>query len=431
MNCNIKTFKINITPPIGNVLCGGLHGPSKYKETDLHFRGVILTFDEKPIVIGALDFCLLDNESHAQMTKTIADAAGTDLEKVSVHTVHQHDVPLVDEWTHKLLDKYDVHLSDWNYWEEVLKNTDQAIRKLSSEAGTEITHYNISKSKVFQFASNRRIKTKNGMQWRATKCQDKKLKSYATGKIDPYLRQCSFYDTNQELIVSLNFYATHPQVANNRDAISDDAPGYALRQMESAFPKAFHVYFNGCGADLGNAKYASPDREEDIQVFGTKLFHAMKRCQQEIKLKPLDKIEWISHSFPVPIKEVKKTKEELEAIITSKDCSSVEKYISGLNLNVLEKGIKEYPFKVSSLKLPDSRMMFLPAEMFIEYQIYCQSIMKDEELLVAAYGDGFLAYIPQDEDFEWGGYELNEDWNWVKPGIEKLLKEELTKFCKQ
>ena len=65
--------------------------------------------------------------------------------------------------------------------------------------------------------------------------------------------------------------------------------------------------------------------------------------------------------------------------------------------------------------------------MFLTYQKYCLEKFSGKTC-VAAYGDGFIGYVPEDSDFALGGYEITGAFQLLKPGCEKLIKSEIDKI---
>ena len=69
----------------------------------------------------------------------------------------------------------------------------------------------------------------------------------------------------------------------------------------------------------------------------------------------------------------------------------------------------EYPMHL--LRIGPARVLFVPGEPFVEFQLYVQSLIPDAFIAVAANcSDNFL-YIPTAEAFAQGGYEV-ESFRW-------------------
>ena len=80
----------------------------------------------------------------------------------------------------------------------------------------------------------------------------------------------------------------------------------------------------------------------------------------------------------------------------------------------------EEPIELSALGIGPARILHLPGESMIEFQLYAQRIMPDAFVAVAAYGDCGPGYICTEKAFEEGGYEPTDSL--VAPESEALLK---------
>ena len=93
----IAMFQTDVTPPIGTPLCcGGGVKPAMTIVDPLSARGVILFGAGKPIVLVAVDWVGIAGQGWDELRSAIANAAETDAERVTVHTLHQHDAPEYD-----------------------------------------------------------------------------------------------------------------------------------------------------------------------------------------------------------------------------------------------------------------------------------------------------------------------------------------------
>src|SRR5262245_29598027 len=100
----VATFQVDVTPPIGSPLCCSAGVKPAEKIVDpLSARGIILYGGAKPIVLTAVDWEGIANEGWDEWRRTIAAAAGTDIDHVSVHTLHQHDAPGYDPSADRIL----------------------------------------------------------------------------------------------------------------------------------------------------------------------------------------------------------------------------------------------------------------------------------------------------------------------------------------
>ena len=421
MNVSIQTFQVDITPPLGAYLCLGLNAQCTGIESAIYLRGAILSEQDRSYVLVAADLSLLCGRSHYELRSCIAEVLSIAVEQVIVQTVHQHDVPGVDEDVHAVLSGVGLHMHDANYLQRVLEETAAASLRAYQERGRVVSTMRIGEAAVQDYASNRRIYHDGVLQTRFSKCQDPELKALPLGNIDPLLRQTAFYDDEDNLILTLNTYATHPQVADRRGLISGDAPGYALQRLQEEFPDAQHMYFTGCAANITNGKFAGPNSTDDIQRFGDKLFAAMCSSLEQAKPVALDTVQFVSSQCMLPLREGRASDQELREQLQNEEGSVLSRYLAAKRIYMQDNDLRSYPFSVSRLSLGIVHWYFLPAEMFLEYQQYISHLHGDESVLVAAYGDAFLAYVPTAEAFEHGGYEIT--FSYVERDCEQRIRQ--------
>src|SRR5438445_5017420 len=89
----IATFQVDATPPMGDPLCFGLCHPASRVDDRLTARGVILLNAGHPIVLCAIDWVEIASRGYDQICEDLAKAAGTGVDRVALHTLHQPDTP--------------------------------------------------------------------------------------------------------------------------------------------------------------------------------------------------------------------------------------------------------------------------------------------------------------------------------------------------
>ena len=77
---------------------------------------------------------------------------------------------------------------------------------------------------------------------------------------------------------------------------------------------------------------------------------------------------------------------------------------------------------VTCLDLGPARIVHLPGEAVVEYQLFAQQISPDRFTAVAAYGDYGTGYICLEEHYREGGYEASQRASRVSPQTEPILK---------
>jgi hypothetical protein len=84
------------------------------------------------------------------------------------------------------------------------------------------------------------------------------------------------------------------------------------------------------------------------------------------------------------------------------------------------------PIEITCLDWGKAKLLHLPGEPFIEYQLHAQKVRPDEFVCVAGYGDGGPGYIPTAHAYLEGGYEPTVAL--AAPESEKILREAMRKL---
>src|SRR5262245_61923973 len=101
----LTTFTADLTPQLGHPCIGGGIASVPKIDEPLFAHGSILLGYGKPIVICGIDWCEIRNDAYERWCSVLADAAGTETERVLVACLHQHDAPVADLEAERILKK--------------------------------------------------------------------------------------------------------------------------------------------------------------------------------------------------------------------------------------------------------------------------------------------------------------------------------------
>lgn len=411
----IGDFKVNITPPVG--ACVGFGHKAESIRDPLFARGIILDDEISRIAIVSLDYCVLVHSAYEELRSALARAVGTIPDQVVIHCIHQHDAPLVDFEAAKYLHVAD----DYCWWQEVVANCSRAAGKAANNLHR-VAIVGTASYLVNGYASNRRVVMPDGtLVTRYSRCADEKIRNAPVGNIDPFLRTVAFGAEDGEILASMSFYATHPQVANTNDKFSADAPGETMRLLGDN--NGMNVFFTGCGGNVTAGKYSSLDTEANLVVFGKKLADAIENNINNLDWQFVDNIGWQSNSFEFPRRKLDR-KQLLEKMQENPNDAS-----SAALLGVMD--FKTFQYTLYKLKLGDITMFFLPSELFVEYQLYINSLYPDDFVAVAANCRDDFFYCPLASDFKHSeGYETN-NFCYTSEEFEEKFKTAAKKLAKK
>lgn len=422
----LAVFDVDTTPPVGSMMA---YDPVKAQgELGLRGRGVILLGAGEPMVLCVLDWIGISNEGHDVFRQRLAEAAGTTPQRVTVHTVHQHDAPECDFGAERVLRERGLPLGRYesSFAHVVLERLTAAIHTSLNESKP-VTHLGLGQAEVREVASNRRILGADGKvrATRYTSTKDAALRAEPEGTIDPVVSLISFWDGGKPLAV-LSYYACHPQSYYRTGIANPDFPGIArfLRQQE--VPNALHVHFNGAGGNIGAGKY-NDGSHETRWVLAQRLADTMKRAWETTEKFPLTSNDVGWEVVPISLPPAAHLQEsELEAAMRGpdKDLQSG----AAAQLAWLQRCQAGHRTELSCLRLGQARVLHMPGELFVEYQLAAKQMRRDLFIAMAAYGDYGPGYIGTALAYEQGGYETGPRASNVAPCVEAVLLRSLRRL---
>jgi len=305
---------------------------------------------------------------------------------------------------------------DGTFAREIIMRIKTAIKNSVVNAQP-VTHIGLGKAPVYEVASNRRILGADGTVrgTRFTTCLDSSLRAEPEGVIDPMVSLVSFWNNNQPLAV-LSFYATHPQSYYRTGIANPDFPGIARFMRQLAIPDALHIHFNGAGGNLGAGKY-NDGSHINRGILAERLADGMKRAWDNTKRELItpDSVRWNFESIALP---PAKYLMELQDSIKNGDSLLLRKNADSMAwLKRCQEGKK---INISCLTLRQARILFMPGELFVEYQLAAKAERPDLFVTMAAYGDYAPGYICTAIAYEQGGYEAGVASN-VTPEAETIV----------
>ena len=415
----LATFRADVTPPIGHPLCAGWYSTALGITDPLDALGVILFSDDSPVVLCALDWAELSNRSHMQWCRTLADAAGTSAERVVVNCTHAHCAPWPDEEAQRLLAAYpDVpQVMDPAWCDKALRRVADAVRSACAKV-VPFTHIGIGEAPVEQVASNRRILGPDGtikaVRW--TKTVDASVRAEPEGLIDPLRKTLSFWNDSRKL-ASLHFYAVHPTSYDNDRMVTSEFVGLARERRHAEEPDVMHIYFTGCAGNITAGKY-NDGAIGNRPVLSERIYRGIVDSEIDVERIPVCRFDW--RVEPVSLMPREDMNEpDLLALIADDSQSGGARNRAAIMLASLRR--QDVPTLLSYLDF-DTRagILNLPAESFIEYQLFAQQQLPQSFVAVSAYGDCGPGYICMEASYAEGGYEPTDSF--VSPQCESTMK---------
>lgn len=420
----LSTFDIDVTPPVGSQLAYD----TEINKWDLGLRakGIILLGAGKPILVCAVDWLAIGNEGMDAFKDALAAAAGTTSQRVTVNVLHQHDAPRYDAGAEQILLKAGIDPAlinptnfDGTFAREAIRQLTVAVRN-SLNHTQPVTSLGLGQATVYKVASNRNIYGADGKvrATRYTTTKDSGIRAEPEGLIDPQLSLVSFWNEDKPVAV-LSYYATHPQSYYRTGIPNPDFPGIARFYRQLAVPDALHIHFNGAGGNIGGGKYNDGSHINRL-ILAERLADGMKRAWDATKREAItaNDVDWILEPVSLPpAKYLYKMQEDLvkDNSLLLKNSENARKMAW---LRRYEAGKK---IDIACLKLKNARILHMPGELFVEYQLAAKAERSDLFVAMAAYGDMGPGYIGTAVSYEKGGYEVSELASNVAPAVENVL----------
>ncbi len=416
----LATFDVDATPPLGAPMA---YDPvRRVDELTLRCRGIVLLGAGEPIVLCAVDWIGIANGGQDAFRDALAQAAGTTRQRVAVHALHQHDAPGCDFTAERIIHELGLAnygRSDGDFHRQVMERTAEAIRR-GLPSAQPVTHVGFGVADVQEVASNRRILGTDGkvraVRYTATK--DAALRAEPVGVIDPQVSLISFWN-DEAPVAALSYYACHPQSYYRTGVPSPDFPGIARFIRGQAEPETLHVHFNGAGGNIGAGKYNDGAKENRLTL-ATRLADGMQQAWTSTEKSPLtpQNVGW----QVIPVQLAPATHLKRSQLIADLQTEPARGYISKADqLAWLERCEMGELIDIACLRLGQVRILHMPGELFVEYQLAAKQMRPDLHVAMAAYGEYGPGYIGTAVAYEEGGYETGPNASNVSPAAEQVL----------
>jgi hypothetical protein len=449
----VSVFRVDATPPLGTPVAYAL---ARKIEDPLTARGIVLLGVGQPIVLCAVDWIGIANGGHDAWRESLAQAVGTSADRVAVHVLHQHDGVRCDFAAEELLAPHGLigKRFDVPFVRQTIANVAQAA-KASLDTAQPVTHLGVGEAKVEKVASNRRLLGPNGRVAIARSSsyripepilsrlnEEAKRQGYELsasrveealaapeGVIDPLLKLLTFFDGDRPL-VSLSYYATHPQSYFGQGDVTAEFVGLARTEHERSQGGRPLIHFNGASGNVAAGKYNDGTPAMRV-VLTQRMSDGMRRAwdaTQKVSLTAAD-CEWRVHPVALPVAPHLDAA-KLRATLNNAQASEAERLTAAGKLAYVLRRQQGIPIELSCLKLGRVYVVQMPGELFVEYQLAAQQMRPKDTVCMAAYGDVGTGYIGTEIAYSQGGYETQPSSSNTAPHVERVLMDGLRVLLK-
>jgi len=387
----LACFQADVTPPLGHPLLAGTIEPAREVVDRLEARGVVFTGGGPSVVLVAVDWCEIRNAAHDRWRAVLAGAANTTPDRVLVATLHQHDTPVMDTGAQEILDSAGViggRLCDAAFHEAALSRVASTLRR-SLAATQPITHLGTGLGEVRDLACNRRAQYPGGTVNfdRSAIVTDPAVQALDPGLTDPTLRMLTFWNGGKP-ICAVSAFAVHPITTYGKGGVSADFAGGARELWRKAYPEIPHLYFTAAAGDVTAGKYTNGDPRRR-PVLAQRLFSGMEAAWKATARTPLERIAARTVPLPAP----PRNEPGFTAADYQREIAGPAIPFSTKALNAMGLSWGGRPLDLPVLDFGHAKLLLLPGETFVQYQLWAQALRPDQFLLTLGYGDAAAGYI--------------------------------------
>jgi len=377
----IASGKIEITPKKSMPMAGyTLRKGNSEGLLDPLYARILYIEEEKPAVLISLDLIRVDNDLYLEISKEVSRNLGVPRENVFVSATHTHSGPEVSTsfWNSVELDDENVRLV--NEYRAFLV---ERIRVLVEELQPKPKELYAGRANIKGVASNR---------------------VSPEGPVD---RECVSLFSGSEAIV-LNF-ACHPTVlsAENRK-FSGDLAGAITSFFEPSFRTA--MFLNGAAGNI-STRFTRKEQTPDEVLRLARLFYgqvapSLDRASEvdgevnvewknlRLKLRDLPSLKTVEKLEEEAFRQWKNSLNASLPVRRMYESNYLGVKILKHRLSSLE-GLRRINFRIAKMNIGRSLVaLFVPAELFVEYQIAVKRASSYRYTMLAGYSNGYWGYIP-------------------------------------
>jgi hypothetical protein len=208
--------------------------------------------------------------------------------------------------------------------------------------------------------------------------------------------------------------------------LSIDFVGFARERLEKQ-QQAFQLYFSGCSGNVTAGKYNDGSDAARAELT-ERLWAAMDAASHATKYAPVAKIGWRTAALRLPPRQDQGFGlAENQAVVADAQASPNARMSAAGHAAFHRRA--DRPIELSLLELGAVRVLHLPGEPFVEFQLHAQQAAPQCLVAVAGYGDGGPGYLCTAKSYTEGGYEPTATM--LAPAAEAILQNAITELLRE
>ncbi|MCD6321512.1 MAG: hypothetical protein J7L77_00660 [Clostridiales bacterium] len=410
--------KIKITPKNSIPMGGNVRKDNKSRgvHDDLFCNVLMLNDGATEICLMGFDFVGLKYTTCNDIKKRVSKVTGIPTDNMTTWGTHTHSGPdtcmRMYNGIEKIIDEY----LDW-VAAEVAKGCEK-IHKTYEEVVLKS-----GKTEVHDLSFNRRLVRKNGevvMNFEQFEIDDI---VGTTGPIDPELITLSIWNKEGKMKSVLVNFTLHPAILVGYEwLISRDYIDELDNYIRNTYGNGVVVLFaNGAEGNINHLNFEDPDQWRDFREtkrIGEKLGEYSRKCIDESK-ELNSRMNYISETVIFPYRVITEEEEKWADMVIERDKDKVEDMFDGIPDKTYAKMIKGMivrPDKVfktvlQGLSIGDYAFYTFPGEVYVEFGLTVKKLSPYEDTMIIGLANSQSGYIPKEEAFSQGGYEVQTAWS--------------------
>jgi hypothetical protein len=211
--------------------------------------------------------------------------------------------------------------------------------------------------------------------------------------------------------------------------VSADFVGVARAAWQKTSPDVPHVWLSGCSGDTMAGKYNDGD-PANRPVLGARLFAAMREAWSRTDRRPLRQMTFRKGAMNlVPRKSAGFSHEDMLKKLGDASSPYLPRAEAALGLSWLARCDQGRAIDVPAVDFGGAHLVLLPAESFVQYQLWAQEMRPDSFVVTAGFGECAPGYIPTAQAASEG---YDDHYSWIAfPECEAIMLDALRQVLRK
>lgn len=409
--------RIKITPPTGTPMAGNvrLDNKSKGVHDDIYCNILILNDNNIKICLLGFDLIGLEYSTCNDIKSRIEKVTDILVANIVIWATHTHSGP---DTGMRMYEGTDDAIT--GYLEEMTLKVIAGVAKANENYEEVILK--TGKKIVPDLSFNRRLVKKDGsvvMNFEAFEASDI---TGATGPVDEELITLSAWDKNGNLFAILVNFSLHAAIlVGHKWLISRDFVNYLDEYiLEKYGSEVVTLFANGAEGNINHLNYRDPDQMRgfgETERVGKKLGAYVSDSIRDSS--QIDgKIRFIAEKVTLPLRIISDTEKKWADMVLERDKDLEEDMLDGIPDKTFAKMIKgmlvrtdkECETILQGLAIHNFAFVTFPGEVYVEFGLAVKKLSRYKNTMVIGLANSQAGYIPKEEAFAQGGYEVQTAW---------------------